>query len=207
MADSKSPMKPATNYFICTLGEAAEFNAQTPHRFKTINELVDQQSREIPLRPAVAFPVPPIHRDQVWEEWGYNLFTYGDLRRLSLSTAEALSIAIAEGASYYNSNPIVPPGTTVALLCPSSVDFLFTWLGLMRLGYAVLMIAWVHPSVVSPTGALPTDAWCRDNTAHNVSHQPLLIFAKPAMSHYFSMMRYTKGLQRLQQSKKFTITQ
>lgn len=142
MADSKSPMKPATNYFISTLGEAAECNAQAPHRFKTINQFVDQQSREIPLRPAVAFPVP---HTQVGKEWGYDIFTYSDLRRKSLSTAKALSISIVESLSQHNSDPTVRAGTTVALLCPSSVDFLFTWLGLMRLGYAVLMIAWVHP--------------------------------------------------------------
>lgn len=145
MANSKSPMKPATNYFISTLGEAAEINARTPHRFKTIDQFLDQQSREIPLRPAVAFPVPHTRRDQVGEEWGYDLFTYSDLRRQSLSTAEALSIAIVEGTSHHNGGSTVPAGTTVALLCPSSVDFLFAWLGLMRLGYAVLMIAWVHP--------------------------------------------------------------
>ena len=32
---------------------------------------------------------------------------------------------------------------TIALLCPSSPLFLFAWLGLMRLSYAVLLIAWV----------------------------------------------------------------
>ena len=31
--------------------------------------------------------------------------------------------------------------TTVALLCPSSPLFLFAWLGLMRAGFAVLLIA------------------------------------------------------------------
>lgn len=151
MADGKSSMKPAINYFISTLGEAAECNAQTPHRFKTINQFLDQQSREIPLRPAVAFPVPHTHRDQVGEEWGYDLFTYSDLRLKSLSTAEALSIAIVESKSQYKSDLTVPAGTTVALLCPSSVDFLFAWLGLMRLGYAVLMIAWVHPGSCRPS--------------------------------------------------------
>lgn len=30
---------------------------------------------------------------------------------------------------------------TIALLCPSSVDFLFTWLRLVRAGYSVLIIA------------------------------------------------------------------
>lgn len=29
----------------------------------------------------------------------------------------------------------------IALLCPSSVDFLFTWLRLVRAGYSVLIIA------------------------------------------------------------------
>lgn len=32
---------------------------------------------------------------------------------------------------------------TVALLCSSSPVFLFAWLGLMRLGYAALLIAYV----------------------------------------------------------------
>jgi len=31
--------------------------------------------------------------------------------------------------------------STIALLCPSSIDFLFTWLRLMRAGYSVLLIA------------------------------------------------------------------
>lgn len=30
---------------------------------------------------------------------------------------------------------------TIALLCPSSVDFLFSWLRLLRAGYSVLIIA------------------------------------------------------------------
>ena len=33
------------------------------------------------------------------------------------------------------------PQCTVALLCPSSPLFLFAWLGLMRLGLAVLLVA------------------------------------------------------------------
>jgi acyl-CoA synthetase (AMP-forming)/AMP-acid ligase II len=33
----------------------------------------------------------------------------------------------------------------VGLICPSSEDFLFAWLGLMRAGFAVLLIACVNP--------------------------------------------------------------
>ena len=46
--------------------------------------------------------------------------------------------------------PLSPPTQshkTVAFLCPSSIDFLFGWLALMRLGYSVLLIAYVNGSL------------------------------------------------------------
>lgn len=61
--------------------------------------------------------------------------------------------------------------------------------------------------VVSTNSGLSADASDREDTAHSVSHRPFLIFAKPAMSHCWSMMRYMKALQRLQQSKKPSIPQ
>jgi acyl-CoA synthetase (AMP-forming)/AMP-acid ligase II len=39
--------------------------------------------------------------------------------------------------------PTNSPQCTVALLCPSSPLFLFAWLGLIKLGCSVLLIAYV----------------------------------------------------------------
>lgn len=57
-----------TNYFICTLGQAALINAQSPHKFSTINEFLDEQAFSVPNLPAVGFPLPPRggDRDASW---------------------------------------------------------------------------------------------------------------------------------------------
>lgn len=44
------------NYFTCTLGEAALWNADHSHPFRTVNDLIDEQAKEIRQRPAVNFP-------------------------------------------------------------------------------------------------------------------------------------------------------
>lgn len=43
------------NYFICTLGEAAIWNREHPHPFHTVNDLVDEQAKELRQRPAINF--------------------------------------------------------------------------------------------------------------------------------------------------------
>lgn len=35
--------------------------------------------------------------------------------------------------------------STVGLLCSSTPEFILTWLGLMRLGKSVMLLAWVMP--------------------------------------------------------------
>lgn len=41
------------NYFTCTLGEAARWSAENPHPFLTVNDLIDEQARELRQRPAL----------------------------------------------------------------------------------------------------------------------------------------------------------
>ena len=65
---------------------------------------------------------------------------FQDLQQLSISLAHRL-------AQYGSLSTPAEPNETVAFLCPSSVDFLFGWLALMRLGYAVLLIAYVNESL------------------------------------------------------------
>lgn len=63
-----------TNYFVCTLGEAAVYNAKCPHQFTTVNEFVDHQSTRIPNQPAVVFPIPSQKCQEV-REWDHELFS------------------------------------------------------------------------------------------------------------------------------------
>lgn len=59
---------------------------------------------------------------------------FHDLRRKTLAYAHAFEQILSDRR----------PSRTIGLLCPSSEDFLFAWLGLMRCGYSVLLIAYVE---------------------------------------------------------------
>ena len=61
------------NYFVCTLGQAAAINHGTPSPFKTVNEFIDDKSRSIADRPAVAFPLPRKGHDSDLE-WHYRIY-------------------------------------------------------------------------------------------------------------------------------------
>ncbi|MCJ1392520.1 hypothetical protein MMC18_005388 [Xylographa bjoerkii] len=123
------------NYFVCTLGRAAELNAKRPHVFETINQFFDAQNASIPDEPAVGFPLPMAH-DTSGGEWEYEILSYGDLYRGSMMFAELLRRDLSETI-----DAVREDNSTVALLCPSSPLFIFAWLGLMRLGLSVLLIA------------------------------------------------------------------
>ena len=77
MIDAPTPTQVVdVNYFVCTLGQAAVFNAEKPHAFRTVNELIDLQAQRHPSRPAVGFPIPPKDKnkdqDQEWEHAIYS---------------------------------------------------------------------------------------------------------------------------------------
>jgi acyl-coenzyme A synthetase/AMP-(fatty) acid ligase len=113
-----------TNYFVCTLGQASALTGK-PKPYRTISEFLDLQALHHAFLPAVGFPIPQPNQ----LEWKYKVLTFGDVHRGTNTFAQRL-----EHGSTLN-------GTTVALLCHSSPEFLFTWLGLMRLGRSVLLIA------------------------------------------------------------------
>ncbi|RMZ73935.1 nonribosomal peptide synthetase [Pyrenophora seminiperda CCB06] len=116
------------NYFVCTLGQAAALNT-SPKSYRNISDFISHQARHHPLLPAVGFPIP--RPDQ--QEWAYKILTFADVDTGTHVFASRLFSSC--GPSPYGSPQ------TVALLCHSSPEFLFTWLGLIRLGYAVLLIA------------------------------------------------------------------
>ena len=119
-----------TNYFVCTLGQAAALPSK-PKPYRTIGQFVSHQAYYHPYLPAVGFPVPG-PKDSPWK---HEVLTFGDVDQGVNVFAERLLAAAALGAA--------PSGQpqTIALLCHSSPEFLFTWLALMALGHSVLLIA------------------------------------------------------------------
>lgn len=112
-------------YFTCTLGQAASLKIQQP--YGTINEVIDHKAAQQPQRPAVGFAIP-----SATSQWRAQLLTFSDVHIGSCRLAARL----AEQYQQLSSGR-----TTVGLLCPSTPEFLLTWLALIRLGNAVLLIA------------------------------------------------------------------
>lgn len=113
-----------TNYFACTLGQASDLSV-TPKPYRTIREFLNQQAQHHAFLPAVGFPIP----QSDGQEWKYKVLTFGEVHHGTNAFTQRLEDGVAMA------------GKTVALLCHSSPEFLFTWLGLMRLGRSVLLIA------------------------------------------------------------------
>ncbi|KAF2684718.1 acetyl-CoA synthetase-like protein [Lentithecium fluviatile CBS 122367] len=115
-----------TNYFVCTLGQAATLQTG-PKPYRTISEFLDHQSKHCGPKPAVGFAIPNLERD-----WDFEVFSFQDFDQEIRLSGHRLSKAfgLADQAPQ-----------TIALLSNSSPEFLFTWLGLVRLGHSVLLIA------------------------------------------------------------------
>ena len=139
------------NYFVCTLGQAAELKAKNPYEIKTVNDFFALQAYHYPEEPAVGFPLPKTGgNDRQWDYEVLSTSTYDQLADVLL-TSSAFS-DLFQGSNIFaellkgDIGELHKDGDmqqTIALLCPSSPLFLFAWLGLMRLGYSVLLIAWV----------------------------------------------------------------
>ena len=115
-------------YFTCTLGQAAELGNQQSQN--NVNEFVEAQAKANPDRPAVGFPAPSGKDPK--GEWTYQSYTFAQILTGSVNTAKQL----------LSDNPdSLSKRSTVGLLCPSTPEFLFAWLALMKLGHAVLLIA------------------------------------------------------------------
>ncbi|KAL1304897.1 hypothetical protein AAFC00_003815 [Neodothiora populina] len=115
-------------YFTCTLGQAAALNL-TDKSFQNINGFIASRARSAPQDPAVAFPIPA-SADK--DSWDYSSWSFSDIENGSANLAKVLKQRY--GGKLADSK-------TVALICPSTPEFLFMWLALMRLGHAVLLIA------------------------------------------------------------------
>ncbi|KAF5697845.1 nonribosomal peptide synthetase [Fusarium globosum] len=106
------------NYFTCTLGEAARLKRKDDKAktWTTVVELIDDQADRIPDSPAL----------------GFATFTHlKSTQDTSKYAAQILSTHL----------PKEPKSLKIGLLSSSSTEFVMTWLGLMRLGYTVLLLA------------------------------------------------------------------
>lgn len=115
------------NYFVCTLGQAVTLRKQ-PNPYKTIPQFLNWQAEYHPYLPAVGFPIPHAQQDI----WNYKVLTFADVEQGTTVFAQRLLQTLGRSSD----GP-----ETVALICHSSPEFLFTWLALMKLGYSVLLIA------------------------------------------------------------------
>lgn len=70
-----------TNYFVCTLGQAAQLTNQSQHQFETVSDLIDSQAREFPDVPAIGFPIPSETgkwAQRIFSQWT-KLHTFGPI--------------------------------------------------------------------------------------------------------------------------------
>ncbi|KXJ90764.1 hypothetical protein Micbo1qcDRAFT_226787 [Microdochium bolleyi] len=122
-------MAPDLNYFTCTLGQAAQWKQTVPEdqqSFGTVLDLVDKQAEALGSQQALGFA--DLKQGKVLP------LTFGELRALSIQAVDVLEEAL---------RPLKQASTSpaVGLICSSGLDFVLTWLGLMRLGYTVFLLA------------------------------------------------------------------
>ena len=117
-----------SNYFVCTLGQAAHQGRASLH-VKSISHLVERQSIRVPDCPAVAFTYPDSGDRSTCP---IKVYSFHDVAVGTDYVARRLAETLPQTS---------PRSKTVALLCPSTPEFLFTWLALVSLGYSVLLVA------------------------------------------------------------------
>lgn len=114
------------NYFVCTLGQAAQDNIKRP--FSNVNDLISRQAKDNPDLPAIGFyNVSQSDHDASFTP---RTLTYGEVQTGVVKTASHLSKIIDSSK-----------GDPVGLLAASSPEFFFTWLACVWLGHPVLLIA------------------------------------------------------------------
>lgn len=114
-----------TNYFVCTLGQAARLKQVKSH--KTIPEFLDQQAAENPGLPAFGFYEASSGSRSLPE---CHIHTFGQLQK-----------GVRKMAFLLQSAKNLNKGQKTALLCSSTAVFLYSWLALIYLGHPVLLIA------------------------------------------------------------------
>lgn len=115
-----------TNYFVCTLGEAGQEDIDRP--FANVNALITKQRGDNPDAPAIGFYIGS--GSSITDTLETKVLTFRDVYTTTVNTATLISRSLDTAS-----------GKTVGLLGDSSPAFLFTWLGCIRLGHPVLLLA------------------------------------------------------------------
>ncbi|KAI1134489.1 acetyl-CoA synthetase-like protein [Hypoxylon sp. FL0543] len=125
---------PDLNYFTCTLGQAAHLKKQdggNQRSFGTVLTLVEENAKSLPELPSLGFADYTSRR---LADWPPDRVTF---RQLSdLSKFAAMTLADILDLPVENDEPPI-----VGLLCNSSLEFVLSWLGLVRLGCRAFHLA------------------------------------------------------------------
>ncbi|KAH7318074.1 hypothetical protein B0I35DRAFT_431256 [Stachybotrys elegans] len=141
LAPSWNMEQPEPNYFTCTLGEARNLGTKSGHdspSFHNVIELVDEQAKRHPNSYALGFSRCT---ESAADNTTPRAYTYKDLQ--ILSTASSRRLFHTTGVPEKDANAVA------GLLCTSNIHFISTWLGLMRLGWSVVLLApQLEPSAI-----------------------------------------------------------
>lgn len=127
------------NYFTCTLGQAAERRKKHGDRvFETIIELIDAQAEVKADLLALGFA-----------DFNAQNSDHGESLPASDNVSHSHEKAVtfrqlsdnSKRAAHLLAGLLDGTSQTVGLLCTSGMQFALTWLGLMRLGYSVILLA------------------------------------------------------------------
>ncbi|WVQ94361.1 hypothetical protein IAU59_001440 [Kwoniella sp. CBS 9459] len=129
-------MSGSISYLVSTAGHAQHQNELYPHDITSILQLIQEGSEELGDEKVVGFSALSHggggegDRDGIWE-------------CLRLSFRELLSLT-GKLVTQLEENGLRAPSDVrdvVSLLCPTGLDFLLAWIGLMRMGYGVVFTA------------------------------------------------------------------
>ncbi|KAI1337549.1 hypothetical protein F5Y15DRAFT_147572 [Xylariaceae sp. FL0016] len=140
---------PGLNYFTCTLGQAAlskKQAGQSSESFKSVIDLIETQAELVPDAPALGFAFTS-KKERHTHKRGRSLLidddgivaipdqlSFSELNDLSKIAATILKEALPISQNDESSR-------SIGLVCCSSLSFVLTWLGLMRLGYKTFLLA------------------------------------------------------------------
>lgn len=147
-------MAPKMNYFTCTLGHAAALKERAHAKgsevsFTTVLQMLEHQASLNPH--SLALGVAELLVEGSPPHNAASSFTFSELYRMTGNASVALSREVEPRRKTDDETGEV----AIALLCPSNIEFVLTWLGLMRLGYTVLFLAyvflWTYKSTLAKT--------------------------------------------------------
>lgn len=114
-----------TNYFVCTLGEAAQAGISRP--FTDVAGLIEEQAKQRPQAAAIGLLTGLESSSE--QKLKANVLSFADVKQIACHAARNVAKRLLETKA------------SVGILADSSPDFLFTWLACVWLGHPVLLIA------------------------------------------------------------------